>query len=133
MSSSAEFLYDVFVVSFLFWIFYGIYSIFIIKKFIIRRYENETNLLDTIYFKEHFTIVKVLPDFFSAGIYAIHVISCAWGWRIYGDRKIFRDISTPERVLKNFSRKELWMIKRVFVIVFILLLHFITFSVLQFN
>lgn len=122
---------NIFILSFGFWLFYGLCCIFAIKRFIVDRYEKETDLLNTVYFREHFTFASHAPGFYSSGFYATHLISCVWAWRIYRNRKIFRDIGNPEQVTKHFSRKEIWKVKRVMIVGGIVMVHLITFIVIE--
>jgi len=122
---------DIFFLSFALWLIYGFYCIFAIKKFIVDRYEKETDLLNTVYFRDHFTFANQAPGFYSSGFYATHLISCVWAWRIYGNRKIFRDIGSPEEVTKYFSSEEIWKVKRVMIVGGIAMVHLITFIVME--
>jgi hypothetical protein len=36
--------------------------------FIVKRYEQQTSLLDTVFFKEHATFTRYIPDFFSSAM-----------------------------------------------------------------
>ena len=106
-----------------FWLLFCFYSIFSIKRFIVNRYEKESNLTDTIFFKEHFPFYKYQPKFFVCGLYATHLLICVWGWRVYGKRKIFRDIQYPEEITGNFSINEIRRAKRVVIVVGVVIAH----------
>lgn len=94
-----------------FWLIYCLYISIRSMRFIVNRYEQETDLLETIFFKEHATFTRYLPDFFSSAMYSSHLLICKWGWRIYHNKKMFRDIDNPEMILRNFSTKEIRKIK----------------------
>ncbi|MGD8836882.1 MAG: hypothetical protein PVJ19_18205 [Desulfobacteraceae bacterium] len=123
MNDSIELVIDLYAISGGFWLLFCLYSIFSIKKFIVKRYESETKLMDTIFFREHFTFYKYQPDFFSSGLYTAHLLMCVWAWWFYGKRKIFRDIANPEIVTRHFTNKEICRVKRVGIIGGICLLH----------
>jgi hypothetical protein len=90
-----------------FWIIYGVYISIRIERFIVKRYEQETDLLNTVFFKKHATFTRSLPDFFSSSLYNAHLLMCVWGWRLYKNRKMFRDIDNPKIVTQHFSTKEI--------------------------
>ncbi len=115
-----------------FWGLFCLYCIFSVKKFIVKRYEHETNLTDTIFFNEHFTFAKYKPDFLKSGLYATHLTMCLWAWRFYGKKKIFRDIDNPEIVISHFSKKEIFRVKRVVVIAGIITFHCIAFYIIRY-
>lgn len=87
-----------------------LYAIITIKRFIIDRYENETGLLETDFLQNHTPFVRYFPDFFSAGFYGTHLAICLLGWRIFGSRKVFKDIADPNSVAQYFSEKENWRV-----------------------
>jgi hypothetical protein len=84
-----------------------VYISFRIERFIVKRYEQETDLLDTVFFREHATFVQYIPDFFSSALYNAHLLMCVWGWWLYQNRKMFRDIDNPKNVTQHFSAKEI--------------------------
>ena len=90
-----------------FWLIFCLYISFKIERFIVKRYEQETNLLDTVFFKEHATFTRYIPNFFSSAMYTSHLLMCLWGWGMYKNRKMYRDIESPEFVTQHFSTKEL--------------------------
>lgn len=94
-----------------FWMVLFLYISIKIERFIVKRYEQETDLLDTIFFKEHATFTRSIPDFFSSVMYTSHLLMCRWGWFLYKNRKMFRDISDTEVVTKHFSKKEMRLVK----------------------
>ena len=102
---------------------FSLYCIFSIMKFIVKRYEQETDLLNTVFFKEHVPFSRYLRSFHSSAFYACHLLMCAWGWRLYGKRKNFRDIENPEVVTQHFTTNEIWRVKRAMIAVGIVVLH----------
>ena len=82
-----------------------------IERFIVRRYEIETDLLDTVFFREHATFSRYIPNFFSSAMYAGHLLMCLWGWGFYKNRKMYRDIDDAETVTRHFSKKEIGQVK----------------------
>ncbi len=113
------------------WLLLGLCSIFSIKKFIVRRYEEETDLLKTLYFKEHLPFAQYLPGFLSSGLYAAHLLICVWGWRFYGKKKIFRDIENREFITQHFSKTEIFRVKRTFFIAVIVVFHAIGMDIID--
>jgi predicted nucleotidyltransferase len=96
-----------FAISLCAWGLFGLYISIRIERFIVKRYEQETDLLDTVFFKEHATFSRYLPDFFSSAMYTAHLLMCVWGWWLYEKRKAFRDIKDPYVVIRHFSKKEI--------------------------
>ena len=113
-----------------FWMLYCLYSIFRVQAFIVKRYEHETNLLDTRFFKNHATFTRYLPGFFSSAMYTGHLLMCMWGWKIFGRKISFNDIDVPERITAHFKLKEMNRVKRHAIAILILFLHFLVLSVL---
>ena len=100
-----------------------------IRNFIVIRYEQETNLMETVFFKEHATFTRFLPNIASSVFYKAHLLMCEWGWRVYGDKKVFRDIENPESVTSQFSEKELRSVKRQAILALIVLFHVALYSI----
>ena len=120
------------------WGVYGLYTIICVKRFIIKRYEERTDLGRTIFFSRHMPFAKYMPDFFSSSLYSGHLLSFLWGWRfikfIKEKRKnvnYFDDIDNPEVVTCHFSSKEIMSVKRVAIIGGILLLHGIAYFIFR--
>ena len=90
-----------------FWLIFCLYVSLRIERFIVKRYEQETQLLDTVFFKEHATFTRYIPNFFSSAMYTAHLLMCLWGWGLYKNRKMYRDIESPEIVTRHFSTKEI--------------------------
>ncbi len=113
------------------WGLIGLYAIFR-TKFIVKRYEKETDLLKSVYFQEHYTFSRYLPPFLSSGVYAMHLLMCVWWWKIFSKKKIFRDIKSPEQVTRHFTKKEIQLAKRPIVIGLIVGLHAIAFYIFKY-
>ena len=122
---------DIFAISGCFWLLFTMLSIFSISRFIVKRYERETDLMNTVFFKEHFTFARYQPDFFASGLYATHLLICTWGWRLYRGKKIFRDIPDPMQVTRHFTSKELRRVKRCIVSALIVMTHMAAYFVLR--
>jgi hypothetical protein len=106
-----------------FWLIYGVYISIRIERFIVKRYEEETDLLNTVCFREHATFTRYIPDFFSSALYNAHLLMCVWGWWLYKNRKPFRDIDHPEIVTQHFSAKEIRQAKWFAISIIVLCLH----------
>ena len=122
---------NIFTLSGCFWIIYLFYMIFKVKKFIVKRYELETNILDTIAFKEHAAFTRHLPAFFSSALYTSHLTMCLWGWRLYKNRKVFRDIDDPAIITRHFSKKEINLVKWYGISGLMFAIHIIIFYTLK--
>lgn len=114
------------------WCLYGVYTSIRMNMFIVKRYEKETDLLKTVFFREHFTFARYLPNNLSGVIYGGHLLMCVWGWWLYGKRKIFRDIQDPSFVTQHFSKKELRRVKRYAVTGLIFIMHGIAYVIFLF-
>jgi hypothetical protein len=108
-----------------FWMIYCFYVSLRIEWFIVKRYEIETDLMDAIFFKEHATFTRALPAFFSSALYMGHLLMLLWGWRIYNNKKAFRDIDNPSKVLRHFSDNELRRVKMCVISFAIFTFHII--------
>jgi hypothetical protein len=102
------------------WLIFGLYICIRIERFIVRRYEQETDLLDTVYFREHATFTRYLPDFFSSAIYTGHLLTFLWGWNFHRKRKPYRDIKDANEVIRYFSSQEIRWVK-LFAISFVII------------
>jgi hypothetical protein len=100
-------------------------------RFIVKRYEQETDLLNTIFFKEHVAFSRYLHSFHSSALYATHLLMCIWGWRIYSKRKNFRDIENPEVVTRYFTANEIWRVKRAMIVLGIVVLHGVAYFIFR--
>ena len=122
MNEFLEYLYGILAVSGCCWVLYALYNSIRIQKFIIKRNEEETDLLNTVFFREHATFTRYLPPLMSSPMYTSHLSMCLWGWRIYKGRKMFRDLEDPTLVTRHFSSKEIrrvrWFALNVFILFF---------------
>ena len=132
MNSSIELLIDLFAFSLCGWMLYGLYLSIRIGRFIVKRYEVETDLLNTVYFKEHATFTRNLPNFFSSPMYISHLLTFVWGWNYFRNRKAYRDIKDPEYVIKHFSKQEIRWAKWFAISCSIFALHGVTYYVFSF-
>jgi hypothetical protein len=89
------------------WLIYSLYISIRVQRFIVNRYEQETDLLNAVFFKEHAAFTRYMPDFLSSAMYSSHLLMHIWGWRLYKNRKMFRDIGNPEIVTQHFSTQEI--------------------------
>lgn len=113
---------------------WGLFCLYIsirIERFIVKRYEHETDLLDTVFFKEHATFTRYIPDFFSSAMYTSHLLMCVWGWRIYKNRKMYRDIDNPEIINRHFSKKEVRKAKWFAISGLIIAIHGIAYFIFR--
>jgi len=113
------------------WGIFGLYISIRIERFIVKRYEQETDLLDTVFFREHATFTRHIPDFFSSAMYASHLLMCVWGWWLYARRKAFRDIKDPFFVIQHFSRQEIRRVKWSAIIYLVLALYGVTYLIFR--
>jgi hypothetical protein len=116
-----------------FWITFGLYVAVRIQWFIVKRYEIETDLMEAIFFKEHATFTRSLPAFFSSALYTGHLLMLLWGWRIYRNKKAFRDIDHPSEILSHFSQAELRKVKKFGVSGIIVIIHMIGVYILKYT
>lgn len=94
-----------------FWMLFFLFISIRIQLFIVKRYEHESDLLNTVCFREHATFTRILPDFLSSSIYVAHLLSVVWLWNICSKKKTFRDIESPNEIMKYFSIKEIRRVK----------------------
>lgn len=132
MTISGKLFVELFSLSGCFWILLYLYANLQIKGFIVKRYKEETDLTRTLFFTAHVPFVLYLPDFFSAGFFGTHLMMCVWGWRFFGNRKVFRDIENPNIVIRHFSVKEIRRVKWVLMSGFILFVHGVAYFILRF-
>jgi len=128
---STERFAQIFAVSLGAWGIFGLYISIRIERFIVKRYEQETDLLDTVFFREHATFTRYIPDFFSSAMYTSHLLMCVWGWWLYEKRKMFRDIKDPFFVIQHFSRKEIRRVKWFAISCLIVALHGIAYLIFR--
>ena len=115
-----------------FWMIFCVYVSIRIERFIVKRYEIETDLLDTVYFREHATFTRYIPDFFSSAIYTGHLLPFIWGWRFFRKRKVYRDIDKAEDVIRLFSTKEIKWVKWFAITCLIIAIHGIAYYIFGF-
>lgn len=128
---SIEYFAQIFAVSLCAWGIIGLYISIRIERFIVKRYEQETDLLDTVFFREHATFTRHIPDFFSSAMYSSHLLMCVWGWWLYEKRKVFRDIKDPFFVIQHFTQKEIRRVKWFAISCLIVALHGIAYLFLR--
>ncbi len=115
-----------------FWLLIFMFYSIRIHLFIVKRYEQETDLMDTVFFREHATFTRYLPNLVSSMFYKTHLLICIWGWKLYGKRKIFRDIDNPISVTKHFSISEIRRLKILAISALVVLFHMIVYVILLF-
>jgi len=131
MNSSFDLFINLFAFSGGFWLLFAVYTSFRIRKFIVKRYEQETDLLTAVYFQEHATFTRALPGFFSSPLYIAHLTTFVWGWNYCKKRKAYRDIKNAEDVTKHFSEKEIWRVKWFTINGLILIAHGVAYYIFR--
>jgi hypothetical protein len=138
LRESIEYFAQIFAISLCAWGLFGLYLILSIKRFIVKRYEKETDLGRTVFFIRHMPFAKYVPAFFSSSLYCGHLLAFIWGWKIIKFIKekrkgvtYFDDIDSPEFVTSNFSVKEIRRVKMVAVISLILFSHGVAFLIFR--
>ena len=128
----------IFATSACFWGLYGLYTGLSIQRFIVKRYEKETELGQTLYFSNAMPFAKYLPEFFSAPLYIGHLLSFVWCWKVIRFIKekrkkvhYYDDINTPDDVTMHFSRKEIRKVKRFAIIGCIVFVHGIAYYIIK--
>jgi hypothetical protein len=136
MNDSIKLIVELFSLSGCFWILFYLYSNRVIQGFIVKRYVEETELSNTLFFHKHATFIKNLPDFLSAGFYATHLMAFVWGWGFIQFIKkkrpnisYFNDITHPGDVTMHFSKQEIAKAKRLLISGIIFFLHILIYSV----
>lgn len=133
MNPKIELLLDFWALSFCSWLIYAFYITLRVQWFIVKRYEVETDLIDTIFFKEHATFTRIAPSFFSSTMYTVHLLMCLWGWSFFRKKKVFRDVDNPLKVLNNFSSAELLKVKRSAIGTLVVILHGIAYFAFKYK
>lgn len=120
------------------WGLFALWTGLSIQRFIVKRYEVETDLSQTVYFSQLMPFAKYLPDFFSSPLYLGHLLSFVWGWRVVKfikeKRKMiyyYDDIDSPEDVTRHFSEKEIRKAKRFIISCFIVIGHGIGYCIFR--
>ena len=121
------------------WGLFCLYIIIRIERFIVKRYEIETDLGRTVFFTQHMPFAKHMPNFFSSSLYCGHLLSFVWGWKFIKFVKekrpkvtYFSDIDSPQFVTRHFSTKEIRRVKLAAIIGLILFLHGIAYYIFKF-
>ena len=113
---------------------WGLFCVYIsirIERFIVKRYEQQTDLLDTIYFREHATFIQYIPNFFSSAMYTSHLLTFIWGWKYFRKKKPYRDIIKADDIVSNFSIKEIRQAKWFAISVLIIIIHGIAYYIFR--
>ena len=71
----SELLVDLFVFSGCLWLLFQVYESVRIRLFIVKRYEQETKLRETRYFKEQLTFIVYCTAFIRSAMYTFHLLS----------------------------------------------------------
>lgn len=136
--NSIDHLAPIFAVSLCGWGLFGLYIILCVKRFIVKRYEEETDLGRTVFFTRHMTFAKFVPDLFSSSLYCGHLLAFIWGWKIIkfikDNRKqvtYFDDIDSPEFVTRHFSANEIRRVKMVAIVGLVLFIHGIAYYIFR--
>ena len=118
------------------WMMITLFASLRIQRFIVKRYETDSELGQTKYFKDFVPFAKYLPGFLSSVIYSMHLLLFVWGWRyvsfIKAKRpqiKYYDDIKAPASVTRHFSKKEIRRVKMYAVSSLILFIHLIAYFV----
>jgi hypothetical protein len=122
-----------------FWILSCLITALSIQRFIVKRYEKETDLSQTIYFSEFMPFAKHMTPFFSSPIYTGHLLTFVWGWKfvkfIKEKRKqinYYDDINSPEDITQHFSKKEIRRAKWCAISGILIIIHGIAWCVSKF-
>lgn len=120
---------EIIAVSSCIWLLVFLLIVIVVARFIVRRYEDETDLLSSVFFREHATFTRMLPGFFSSAIYSFHLAVSCWGWKIYGKKKIFRDVEDPRLIYEKFSANEIRLVKWLLIIGVVMSVHLTVFYI----
>jgi exosortase/archaeosortase len=131
MNTSFDILFDLLTISGCSWTLFSLFVSIRIERFIVKRYEQETDLLDTVFFSEHATFSRYLPNLLSSTMYTTHLLMCVWGWWLYEKRKAFRDIKDPYVIIRHFSKKEIRWAKWFAVSCTIVAIHGVAYLVFR--
>ena len=129
----------IFSISFCFWLIYTLYITIRVRLFIIKRYEQETKLSQTKFFRERAPWAPYFPALLRSQFYSSHLWKFVVYWnndRFAREKKkgtiaIYDDIATPGHIISHFSIKEIKLVKRVAYVLLLLALHGIVFSGFQ--
>jgi hypothetical protein len=122
-----------------FWMILGLCVGLSIQRFIVNRYEQETDLSQTLFFSQYMPFAKYLPDFFSSPLYIGHLLSFVWGWKLVkyikenrNKVKYYDDINSPEDVIRHFSNKEILKVKWFAISCLIIAVHMVAYYIFGF-
>ncbi|MFZ1986441.1 MAG: hypothetical protein WAU91_18675 [Desulfatitalea sp.] len=132
MKEPAGLFVELFACSACFWVLFTLFKTFSVSRFIVKRYEQETDLLSTDFFKKLAPFVRYLPNLNSTGAYALHLVMCTWAWRLYRKKKAFCDIDDPKQVTRFFTSKEIRRAQLLLVYFLIAGLHLIAYFVFHY-
>lgn len=139
MSDPEKFFMELFSLSGCFWIIFYLYANYAVRGFIVKRYIQETELCNTLFFKKYACFITKLPDFLSAGFYATHLIIFVWGWGFVKYIKAkrpnisyFDDIARPEYVTRHFTVREIAKAKMLLLSGIVFLLHVLIYFIIKF-
>lgn len=127
MNESIDIFDAIFATSLCVWGVLWLIIVIRIERFIVKRYENETGFLNTVFFKKHVPFARYLPDFFSSAIYNGHLIMCLWGWRFFRTKKVFSDVQDPYEIIGKFTVREIKEVKIHAISLLVLVVHGIVF------
>lgn len=140
MNISMKLFSQLFAVSFGFWMLYGVYSTLRVRFFIVKRYEQDTELSQTKYFKVTAPWTAYMPAFMRSEVYSSHL----WKFVVYwnkdrfekkkkmGEISVYDDIKSPEQVISHFSKKEINRVKCVALVHLCVLIHLTVLIVFSF-
>jgi len=131
MTPFIELFTELFCLSAFFWGLLWLFVHLSVMRFIVPRYEKETGLIDTIYFKKLMPFAEHIPSFWSSIFYIVHLAFCLWSWRWIQHSKILKDIDSAEDVIGHFSVKEIRRIKLQIVSLIIVGSHFFAFPIIK--
>jgi hypothetical protein len=113
------------------WLLFNIYLIIRIERFIVKRYEQETDLSDTVYFREHATFTRIIPKLFSSALYTAHLLTFIWCWNFFKNRKPYRDVTSASEVTRYFSNREIKSAKWYAISCIIVAIHGIAYCIFR--
>jgi hypothetical protein len=109
--TKTELFENIYLISTCSWIMIWLITHFVVIRFIVPRYEEETGFIDTVCFKEVTPFAKYIPSFWSSILYICHLATFMWVWRWVQHSKVYRDIESSEEVTGKFSTKEIRLVK----------------------
>jgi hypothetical protein len=122
-----------------FWGLFGLITGLLVQRFIVKRYEKETDLSQVIYFSEFMPFAKHMTPFFSSPIYMGHLLTFVWGWKFVKfikekrkQIKYYDDMNCPEDVTRHFTKKEIRKVKWFAICSFLFIIHGITWFAIKF-